>query len=132
MISFNIKFPIEDDPNKNFFCKTTKTTKEALGANLLLLLLTQKGERYYQPDYGTNLLRFIFDHNDTITQPEIEEEIKRTISLYIPQLEIDEISFFKNVDDDGVPIPENQLTIKIRFTYTEDTFIDSGEIELNF
>ena len=132
MVSYNIKFPLEDNPSKNRFFQMTNTTKEALASNLMLLLLTEKGERYYMPDYGTNLLKFIFEPNDDTTIGDIKEDIKRTVSTYIPQLEIDDIIFYRNVDEEGNPINENELTLLIRFTYREETFVDTGEIELNF
>ena len=132
MVSYNIKFPLEDNPSKNRFFQMNNITKEALASNLMLLLLTEKGERYYMPDYGTNLLQFIFEPKDNLTISDIKEDIKRTVRTYIPQLEIDEIEFNQNVDYDGKPIKENELSVIIRFTYSEDTFIDTGEIELNF
>jgi len=99
---------------------------------LLLLLLTQKGERYYEPDYGTDLLRFIFEPNDNLVQADVEQEIKKTVSSYIPALKIDQITFNRNVDDQGLPMSETQLNVNIKFTYSEDTFSEVGELELNF
>jgi phage baseplate assembly protein W len=98
----------------------------------LLLLLTQKGERYYEPDYGTNLLKFIFEPNDNLTASDVEQEIKRTVSLYIPALIIDKVTFNKYVDDTGQPISDSQLNVNIKFTYSEDAFNESGELDLNF
>ncbi|MFA5366427.1 MAG: GPW/gp25 family protein [Dehalococcoidia bacterium] len=132
MVSYNIKFPLNDDVTTNTYFALTKTTKDALTSDLLLLLLTQKGERYYEPDYGTDLLRFIFEPNDNLVQSDIEQEIKRTVSSYIPALKIDRITFNKNVDDQGLPMSESQLNVYIKFTYTEDTFSETGELELNF
>lgn len=132
MVSYNIKFPLEDNPSKNRFFQMTNTTKEALASNLMLLLLTEKGERYYMPDYGTNLLQFLFEPKDDLTINDIKDDIKRTVSKYIPELNIDDMMFKQDADYDGNPIKENELTILIKFTYTENTFVDTGEIELNF
>lgn len=132
MVSYNIKFPLEDNPSKNRFFQMTNTTKEALASNLMLLLLTEKGERYYMPDYGTNLLQFLFEPNDSLTINDIKEDIKRTVSKYIPELNIDDIEFKQDTDFEGNPINENALTVLIKFTYSENTFVDTGEIELNF
>ena len=126
MISYNIKFPLNDDNDRNSFFKMTRITKEAFSSDLLLLLLTQKGERYYEPEYGTNLLKFIFEPNDTLTGNEIEKDIKKTVSLYIPALTINSVSFSKSDDN------EHQINVIIRFTYSEDAFSESGEVELNF
>lgn len=126
MKSVNIKFPLTDDTEKNNFLKLNRITKDAFSSDLLTLLLTEKGERYYYPDFGTNLLKFIFEPNDNITSQDIEQQIKRTVSQYIPSLKINKVEFNR---------PENQevqLNVNIKFTYTEDTFSENGELDLNF
>ena len=132
MVSYNIRFPLTDDNTTNTYFQMTKVTKDAFSSDLLLLLMTQKGERYYEPDYGTNLLKYIFEPNDNLTATEVEKEIKKTISLYIPALTINSIEFNWNVDSEGNPISETQLNVIIKFTYSEDAFSESGELELNF
>jgi len=132
MRGININFPLNDDKEKNTFFKLTQTTKNALSANLTLLLLTAKGERYYMPDYGTNLRRFLFDPNDQTTQIDIEKDIKQTVSRFIPQLQIKSMEFYSGVDKDGNKMDENRLNIEILFQYSEDTFTDTGTLELSF
>ena len=132
MVSYNIKFPLNDDVNTNTYFQMSRITKDAFSSNLLLLLLTQKGERYYEPDYGTDLLKYIFEPNDNLTAGDVEKDLKQTVSLYIPALTINEIEFNTNVDDNGLPISDNQLNVKIKFTYSEDVFTESGELDLNF
>jgi phage baseplate assembly protein W len=132
MITYNIKFPLNDNLSTNTYFLMTQVTKEAFSSDLLLLLLTQKGERYYEPDYGTDLLKYIFEPNDSITATDVEAEIKNTVSKYIPNLKINKINFNWNLDDNGQPISENQLNVTVQFTYTEDSFSESGQLDLNF
>jgi len=132
MISYNIKFPINDNLSTNTYFQMTQVTKEAFSSDLLLLLLTQKGERYYEPDYGTNLIKFIFEPNDSLTATDVEQEIRETVSTYIPALKITNIAFNWNIDDQGAKISDNQLNVNIKFTYTEDAFTESGQLDLNF
>lgn len=132
MVTYNIKFPLTDDFSTNTYFMMTQVTKDAFSADLLLLLLTQKGERYYESDYGTNLLKFIFEPNDNLTAGDIEEEIKNTVSAYIPNLKINKINFNFNLDDQGLKIPDTQLNVTVYFTYTEDSFSEPGQLELNF
>jgi phage baseplate assembly protein W len=132
MVSYNIKFPLNDDVNSNTYFLMSRITKDAFSSDLLLLLLTQKGERYYEPDYGTDLLKYVFEPNDNINAHDIEQEIKRTVSLYIPALTITSVTFNWNKDDNGQPISENQLNVNIKFTYSEDAFTENGELDLNF
>ena len=132
MVSYNIKFPLNDDTVTNTYFLMSRVTKDAFSSDLLLLLLTQKGERYYEPEYGTNLLKFIFEPNDNLTANDIEAEIKKTVSLYIPALTIDSIDFNRETDSEGEPISDNQLNVKVKFTYNEDAFSETGELDLNF
>jgi phage baseplate assembly protein W len=118
----NIKFPIEDDKVKNFLFKGTLTTKEALKANLLLLLNTNKGERYYLPEYGTNLNRYLFEQKDKETLSIIEEDIKNTVKKYIPQLTITDVIFFELEDENGISLAENELGVDVKFVYNDNIF----------
>ena len=132
MVSYNIKFPLEDDVSTNTYFKMTKVTKDAVSSDLLFLLLTEKGERYYDPEFGTNLLKFIFEPDDNITQADIETDIKNTVTLYIPTVTIESVTFNTLIDDAGNDLPENQLNVKIKFTYSEDVFSEGGELDLYF
>jgi phage baseplate assembly protein W len=132
MPTFNIKFPLNDDSVNNTYFQLSTLTKEAFSSDLLLLLLTQKGERYYQPDYGTNLLKYIFEPNDNMTAVDVEQDIKKTVALYIPALTVNSVTFNRNTDDYGNIISDNQLNVNIKFTYSEDVFSEQGELDLNF
>jgi phage baseplate assembly protein W len=132
MSTYNIKFPLNDDVSKNTLFSMTQVTKDAFSSDLLLLLLTQKGERYYESNYGTNLLKYVFEPNDDLTSEDIEEEIKNTVSQYIPSLTINSVIFNWNFDDNGLPISDNQLNVNIKFTYSEDSFTENGTLDLNF
>lgn len=133
MRSINIKFPLVDDSSTNSYFKMNKTTKEAFSSNLLLLLLTEKGERYYMPDYGTNLLKYVFDPGDNITANEIVQDLKRSVELYIPNLSISDVEFnWFDENDEMVENTGNKLNVKIKFTYSEDAFTESGVLDINF
>ena len=131
MISYNIKFPLNDDVSTNNFFEMSKTSKDAYTSDLLLLLLTQRGERYYEPDYGTNIIKYIFEPNDNITINDIEQEIKRTVALYIPTLTIDKFEIAQDKDADGEDIPDDQIIINIWFTYSEDSFTEQGKLTIS-
>lgn len=131
MNSYNITFPFKDDNEINSFIHMNQVSKDSYSSNLLLLLLTQKNERYYEPDYGTNLLKFIFEPNDNLTANQVEDEIKNTVSLYIPEIKINSVTFNWDNDEKNI-INENQLNVNIKFTYEEGALSEEGNIDLNF
>jgi len=123
MKNINIKFPLVDDPEKNNFWGLNTITKDALKSNLLFLLMTEKGEKYYDPEFGTNLSRFIFEPNDQVTDSDIQKDINNSVRNYIPQLTITRVKSTAN---------EHDLIIDIGFSYDEGVFSDSGSIQITF
>jgi phage baseplate assembly protein W len=132
MKSYNITFPFKDNVTTNEFLSSNIITKDSYSSNLILLLLTQQGERYYNSDYGTNLLKYIFEPNDAITAPEIEKEIKDTVSKYIPEIKITSVIFDWQYDNDGNQISDDQLNVNIKFIYQEGNFNDEGDLNIKF
>jgi phage baseplate assembly protein W len=132
MKSYNISYPLKDNVTTNEFLAANIITKDSYSSNLILLLLTQIGERYYNPDYGTNLLKYVFEPNDSLTASEIEKELKDTVSKYIPEIKITTVTFDWQFDDEGNPISDNQLNVNIKFVYQENYFKDEGNINIKF
>lgn len=132
MNSYNIKYPLQDDNSTNGLFSMNRATKNSYSSNLLLLLLTQKGQRYYEPDYGTNLLKYIFEPNDDFTASMVEEEIKNTVLLYLPEIKITSITFNWLNSDSGAPISDNQLNVNVKFIYDEGSLNEEGNLDLNF
>ena len=132
MNSYNITYPFKDNNETRSFIQMNQVSKDAYSSNLLLLLLTQKGERYYESDYGTNLIKFIFEPNDQLTATDVEEEIRNTVALYMPEIKITSVTFNWNENENGEPISENQLNVNIQFIYTEGSLTEQGNIDLNF
>jgi len=132
MNSYNITYPFKDNNETRSFIQMNQVSKDSYSSNLLLLLLTQKGERYYESDYGTNLIKYIFEPNDQLTATDVEEEIRNTVALYMPEIKITSVTFNWNENDRGEPISENQLNVNIQFVYTEGSLTEQGNIDLNF
>ena len=96
--TYGIDYPFRDSP-KGDYLNMTEIPEKEVRANLIHLLLTRKGSRYYLPDFGTRLYEYIFDQNDFVTYNHIEEEIREGVKNYIPNLEINTISITSAEDD---------------------------------
>lgn len=132
MKSINIKFPLEDDTEKNGLFKLNYVTKDALVSDLKLLFLTKKGQRYYMPDYGTNLEKFIFEPKDDTTSNDIIEDLRVSVRKYMPNITINNVSFFTNEDAGYSDLSDQEIRVLISFTYTDDVFSDNGTLDLTF
>ena len=81
--TYGIDFPFNESRRGTFF-NMTETPDREIRANLLHLILTRRGTRYYLPDFGTRLYEYIFEPNDSVTFQMIEDEIRTTVKIFIP------------------------------------------------
>jgi len=148
MATYGIDYPFRDS-FKGDFLKMTETPEREIRANLIHLLLTRKGSRYYLPDFGTRLYEFIFEQNDVISFSLIEEEIREGVKKYIPNLDITSINIMSAEDDmdhsksysqdederlfrisDNSTIPYT-AKVKIEYTVNNGAFSSSDFIIIN-
>jgi|TARA_R110000803_G_scaffold123919_2_gene191755 hypothetical protein len=120
----NINFPFKDS-DKGFYLDITETSKEAIRSDLLHILLTNKGERLYLPDFGSDLRKFIFEPNDKLTHNDIKDNLNETIKKYIPNLQIDSVKF-ENEDT------EEAIKVVVSYTITEGVFKSQDTVEVTF
>lgn len=114
MASIGIFFPFTESDTE--FVKQTTTINDEIKSSLTHLLLTNKGERYYNPDFGTNLRNFIFNPNDDTTYEAMKEEVKTATSKYFPQLQITDIII--NADSKN----ERQANLQIKYINNASIF----------
>jgi len=96
--TYGIDFPFRDSLEGKFL-KLTSNPEREIRADLIHLLLTRRGSRYFLPDFGTRLYQFIFDQNDNVTFGLIESEIREVVKKYIPNLELTTINIMSAEDD---------------------------------
>ena len=72
---------------------------DGVKSKLLHLILTPKGQRLRHPEFGTDLIKFIFEANDNTTWNLIKEEINKQVSLYIPEIIFEDINIHHNLEE---------------------------------
>ena len=77
----------------------TYTTRDQIKANLINYLLTNKGERVFNPNFGADLRRLLFEGILDTTQEELITQIQDNIGRYFPNVVIAEIKFDNNIDN---------------------------------
>jgi phage baseplate assembly protein W len=103
---------------------STYQSKDAIKVNLLNFILTGIGERYFNPTFGTNLRRYLFEN---ITQSQITnlvELLRERISTFFPTVNI--ISLLIQGEPDT-----NTLTLYLKYN-VRNTIETTDEININF
>lgn len=122
--NININYPFKNSV-KGFYLDLTTDENSAIKADLMHLILTRKGQRLYNPDFGTDLLRFIFEPNDDLTLGMIKEQITTVVKKYLPKLQINNIVVEKSNQNEYV------ATLRIDYTITEEVFTNTDFVIIN-
>ena len=113
-ITYGIIFPFRQSVDGKFLLLSEETNDE-IRSNLIHLLLTRKGSRYFLPDFGTRLYDFIFEPLDGLTFDSIKTEIEDSVTKYIPNLTIQNISIepYVNTEPSLGELPVEQFDVPI-------------------
>ena len=76
----------------------TYQTKDQIRANLVNYLLTNRGERVFNPNFGADLRALLFENILDQTTDELQERIQADIANFFPEVIVKEIQF-DNVPD---------------------------------
>jgi phage baseplate assembly protein W len=147
-VTYGINFPFRDSFDGRFL-DLSSTIEEEIRTDLIHLLLTRKGTRYFLPDFGTRLLEYIFEPLDGPTFSDIESEIRDSVAKYIPNLIITNIAVYdaSTEEDDpnvtvisgdervfrvpGIGTKEHTAKVRIDYKITSNVFESSDFIIIN-
>ena len=94
------------------FFNQSKTVKEQSFSNLKNLILTIKGERLGQPDFGCDVHRIIFEPITDTTKDSIEEAVRAAVSTWLPYITVHNV--YVSIDD------QDTNKILLSFEYSVD------------
>jgi phage baseplate assembly protein W len=146
--TYGIDFPFQDS-DLGYYLQLTETPEEEIKADLIHLLLTRKGSRYFLPDFGTRLYEYIFEPLDSPTFDSIESEIREQVGKYIPNLVINSVKVEPALEAEELPgtivadndprvyriagegTKEHTAKVRIDFTITNNAFETKDFVIIN-
>jgi len=101
----------------------TFTTRDQIKSNLINLILTNKGERVMNPEFGSDVRKSLFEQITDDTTNSIRARIINAVSTFIPEVTLTNI--------DITTIPDNN-TINILIEYKINISGTADQINVQF
>lgn len=95
-----------------------KTNEEAVKESILNLVLTNRGERFFQPNLGCDVKHMLFEHISDFNSITIEEMIKETIEKYEPRANVIGVKAYSDQPGNAV-----KLSITFNTSNSEDDIV---------
>lgn len=124
--AYGITLPLKRG-NTGFF-EQAFTSFEQAKSNLKNLLLTRKGERIMQPNFGTGLHSLLFEQIDDEFESKIQETIIKNVSYWLPYINIEniEVEITNELRDKNRANLYLQFTVGNQIDLQEITFTVQG------
>jgi len=111
-----LNYPIQ--AAKSGYFDQTFDINQVAKVNLRNLLMTRKGERPLNPEFGTGLHGLIFDHNTEELGELVKQIIISSTEKYLPYITITEV----DVNRSNENIDSNRIEASITFTVDSQSF----------
>tara|TARA_Y100000361_G_C11038292_1_gene278493 strand:- start:172 stop:573 length:402 start_codon:yes stop_codon:yes gene_type:complete len=101
--------------------------ENAIARSVKNIVFTLPGEKYFNPNFGSQISKVLFENIDDITASVIVDEIKESIRNYEPRVELLDVEAFPNFDNNqfdvvityeiiGSDIPPQELQFALQPT----------------
>jgi phage baseplate assembly protein W len=104
---------------------STFSTKDQLRYNIVNLVLTSKGERVENPNFGTSVRSQLFQQIDPETFSDLEASLVDDIQTYIPNIRVTNVQFSQTGEYN-----DNTLLVSITYVILISNEIDT--VTVNF
>jgi len=117
-----IKTPLELGSDSDGLLKMHRDLGDQVSDNLRNLLLTNKGERLMDYEFGANLSELTFELGSEDADTEAMTRIKSAVSRYMPYISLETLKSIRETADDDL------ARVGVRITYTVPAFSEKTRV----
>jgi phage baseplate assembly protein W len=110
---YGIKYPFMSDNNDGTYLDLNKTYSDSIKSQVLHIIFTPKGQKLRDPEFGTNLIKFLFNPIDNNTLEDIKSEITSQITKYVPSVEFRDLSIYSEEENNNSVIIIVEYSVNI-------------------
>ena len=96
--------------------------ENAISRSIRNLILTQPGDKPFQPDLGSEVYESLFETLDQITASSVQQQIENTIIKYEPRVDLRDVTVTANIPNNAFDVLINYEIIGIEASRQQITF----------
>lgn len=118
---YGIKYPFQLENDEELYMDLNDTLEESLKSRLLHVIFTPKGQRLRNPDFGTDLIKYIHEPSDETTFERLRNDITEQVYKYVPDVVFKDISIYNDDKSENGKIVIIHYSIKKGMKEIEQT-----------
>ena len=120
---YGIRYPFTSNDDDNFYVDVNYTLKGKVRSQLMHVIFTPKGQKIRDPEFGTDLIKFIFENNDSASWEGIKNEVASVVNKYTTNITLNDINVLKGEDDPSEVFVRIDYSVKEGNKETKDSVI---------
>lgn len=122
---YGIKYPFTADSNLGYYVDTNLSLKSKVRSILMHVVFTPKGQKIRDPEFGTNLIKSIFEPNEPESWNVIKTEINNAFSKYLPSATLNNIDVVQSQENPHEVFVKIGYSVKINGKVETDSIVTS-------
>ena len=98
---YGIKYPFTANGTEKYYLDVNYDLKDKAKSLILHVIFTPKGQKLRDPEFGTNLIKYIFEPSDNVSWEAIKNEIKDVVSKYVGGVVINDVNILQSEETGG-------------------------------
>lgn len=91
---YGIQYPFGSDNIDNIYLDLNENYDESIKSMIMHIIFSQKGHRLRKPEFGSNLIKYIYEPSTDVTLEDVKNEISQSIRKWIPNIEFTDINIY--------------------------------------
>ena len=97
--NYGIKYPFTYDNEEQVYLDLNETYEQSIQAQILHVIFTPKKQKIRDPEFGSDLVKYLYEPSDATTFDKIKAQIRSDISARVPNVTFDDMQIIDSVDD---------------------------------
>ncbi len=117
-----IKYPFTSDDFQKFYVDANSSLKDKVRSQLMHIVFTPKGQRIRLPQFGTDLIKYIFEPSDSVTWEAVKNEVTDSVKIWATNIVLNDIQIVKNEAD------ESEIYVRLDYSVVEGNKVTNDSI----
>ena len=119
---FGIRYPFTSNDFQKFYVDANSSLKDKVRSQLMHIVFTPKGQRIRLPQFGTDLIKYIFEPSDSVTWEAVKNEVTDSVKIWATNIVLNDIQIVKNEAD------ESEIYVRLDYSVVEGNKVTNDSI----
>jgi hypothetical protein len=121
---YGIRYPFTAENSDNIYMDTNDSYTNSIKSQVVHVIFTPKGQKVRDPDFGTNLINYIFGPKDGVSLGEIKTEITSQLGKYVPAAKFKDVNIYEDENSD------NGIIVTISYSVQTGNKVDDTTVAI--